>query len=649
MTVFRLKNLLKILLFVYSIAVFCFIALIKKPERYGDGFEYIYMTEAFLQHQTPNQMPDDVAIAQQTLKKQNPHIFIPPAELNFYEAHDHQYYSWHFWLYSLAVAPVQKILRLFNLNELKAYGLTNTFFYLLMLWIIYFNSPQKKKFLLIVLMAFSPLMPYITWTHAEVFSASLVTIALVFYFKENLPLSILCSALAACQNPPIGFLTVWFGMRYLYQTAKQYQTTQQFDLREFIITGLCGLPLIMSPLFYYVKFSVFSLIEREGFADFHLISLAKLFSYFFDLNQGAIVYSGLLLFIFIFCFIQNMYRRNFKNAALVVCVFLMAGLSLTAPNWNCGLSSVIRYFVWTYPLLVFYIVYNISCEAKNIFTWLLIANALGLSYLQRGLNGNVDYVHHTPIAQYILTHFPELYNPEKEIFIERTIHNERDHYYEDIYPVAFIDNQNHIRKIITDKNGWKKLPHSRIYEIADEKFYQKNLQKFTKSIDPIRYINVKKDEIVKIPTNLLITDKINFNAIDDDISGLSSRESWGRWSVGHKTEFRLTFKNADLTQHDIVVKFMVSPFLTSNHRQQKVVIRGNGNYLTTWNFAYEKQNNEQFLTIPRHILSPKNAVDLIFETDQPISPKEIGYNNDVRQLGIGFISAEILHNKENEQ
>ena len=488
----RFKFSLKHILIIYSIMLFAFFAFLKYPNRYGDGFEYIYMAESFIQHKTPELLDSDLQIAQSKLRIKNAYIPIAPPKNGYFETDKGEYYSCHFWLYPLIVSPIQQVIHFLSGNELKAFQITNLLFYLLMLWIIYFYSPKEKRRLLIILMAISPLVPYITWTHPEVFCASLVTIALVFYLKGNLAIAILTSALAANQNPPIGFLTIWCGIVYLHRVWTQYRKENVFDLRSFILTGFCGIPLMFSPLFYFIHFSAFNLIQKAGGTDIRLITFHKLFSYFFDLNQGAILFSGILLFVFIGCVLKNIIRKDFKYIEFVICTLLFAGLSLAAPNWNCSISCVIRYFVWTYPLLVFYVVYASSWSKKTLLVGLLVFNAFVLAVIHDGFSGEDNYMNHNTIAQYVLSNYPSLYNPEHEIFIERTLHREGP----STEPVVFLDKTNRIRKILTNKKGWQNLGSNGKYLIANQQFYQEKLRNFDQSDNTIEYIDILNDEII---------------------------------------------------------------------------------------------------------------------------------------------------------
>lgn len=623
-------------LIIWSVFVFGMFAFVMHPHKYGDGFEYIYMSESFIQHNTPDLQEQDYKISQEKLRQQNNFTVFPDQTSGYYLDKEGVLYSYHFWLYPLVVSPVQSVLKAFHGNELRAFGITNALFYIVMLWVIFYLAPQKNRYLLVGLMAFSPLIPYITWTHTEVFSATLVTMALVFYLRDNYKLAILLSGLASCQNPPIAVFSVWVGCKYLYKLYKQYKETQKFDLRDFIITGLCALPIVFSPIFYYIKFGTLNLIKHVGGSDFGLVSFNKFVSYFFDLNQGAILYTGILLFAFIYYAIKNLASKNFKHSEFIVFAAMFAILSSSTPNWNHGLSVFIRYFVWTYPLLAFYIAQQ---NLPRLIDVLLLINMFALFFINNWFVGNVRYTHHNLISRTFLNYFPSLYNPEHSIFIHRTTHTDQI-----VYPVIFTNDNYHVRKVLTNKSGWESLKNDENYIINDFDFYNSKLSKFKDK--EFKYINVYGDKIIKHPTLLEIRTKVMFNEVDKDISGLFHKESWGRWSDDKTVKFGLKFTSLSQKSESVKLKFSGRPFLNNKHKKQSMKVYANNNYITTWDFEFGKPKPELVISIPtKDIISNSSICDLRFEIENPKSPRQLGLNHDTRELGFGFESIEIENDK----
>lgn len=628
---------LKWFLVVWSVFVFCFMAFIIKPARYGDGFEYIYMSESFIQHNTPDLQENDFKIAQEKLTTQNKFTSFPDSHSGFFMAENGKYYSYHFWLYSLVVSPVQSVIKAFHGNELRAFGVTNALFYIAMLWVIFYLAPQKNRFLLTGLMAFSPLIPYITWTHTEIFSATLVAMALVFWLRKNYKLSLLLSSLASCQNPPIIIFTIWVGCTYLYGIYKQYRETKKFDLFDFAITGLCALPIIFSPLFYYINFGTFNLIKHVGGSDFGLISFHRFLSFFFDLNQGAVLYTGILLFVFIYYAIKNLVHKNFKCFELVIMCLGFVVLSMTTPNWNCGTSVFLRYFVWVYPLLAFYIVQNLNNDKHSCIKAILLINMLGLCFIHNWFKAGEDFLSHRQLSKIIMSYIPSVYNPEHQIFYCRVSHNCKTVK----WPVVFSKNDMQVRKVLTDKSGWEALKDNKEYTINDIAFYEQELSRF-KDNQP-KYVNVYGNKITKAVTILEIKNKISFNEIDKNISGLSVKEPWGRWSNAKTVRFGLKFLSLNKKSENILLKVNGRPFINKVRQKQSIKVYANNKYITTWEFKYGQPTQELMITIPtKDIINNLSTCDLRFEIYNPRSPQELGSGADSRKLAFGFETIEVV-------
>ena len=626
-------------------------AFINTPRINGDGHEYVYMTESFIQHGTPDLQQSDFDISNTKLKTKTGFLYVPKTYpyFHFYTGTD-GYYSWHFWLYPMFVAPVQQFVHVFHGDELRAFSITNALLYIAMLWVIFCFAPQKHKFLLLGLMAFSPLLPYISWTHTEIFSATLVTMALVFWLRKNFKPAILLSALASCQNPPVIVFTIWAVFAYLWDCYKKYCENKQIDIRDTVITGLCGLPALLSPLFYYTKFSTLNLIQHVGASDFGFISFHRFLSYFFDLNQGAIVYSGILLFMFMYYAIKNLIHKNFKNFELVIFVIFFALLSCTTVTWVLGMNIVTRYFVWTYPLLVFYIVYNIDTEKNVRLGYFLIATMFLLCCINNWFRGYGDLPNHNLLSRSILSHLPTIYNPEPEIFIYRTYKISPGKINTDTYPVIYVDNKGRATKILTDKQGWEKIKHDEYCTINDMEFYDKQLYNFVDN-NP-KYINVYGNKLSRCLIQLNIDKKLMFSEIDTYIPGLSAKDSsLGRWSDSNTVKFRLKFLSINTKSESVILKINGHPFVNERHKNLKMRIYLNGKYMQTWSFGYNLTRPEQIISIPvADILQNNLKSELRFEIENPMAPGDLKQSADHRKLGFSFESIEIIKdNKPRKQ
>ena len=630
------RHLPSTLLLLYSLFVFWHFAFVQSAELWGDALEYNYMAESLLRHLSPELRESDIASAQEKLAVQSGiHTAVNPRR-GFFESEGGRYYSFHFWLYPLFCLPAKAAIGALHGNELKAFGVTNALLYIAMLWTVFLASPRGKKVLLTGLMLFSPMVPYIAWPHPEVFSASLAAMALAFYLRGKLAPAALLSALASCQNPPIAFFTFCVACSALWDASRRWRETRTLPFARLALVAFCCLPVFFAPVFYYAHFSTFNLIHKVGAANFSLIGFHKFLSYFFDLNQGAVLYSGLLLFVFFFGLVRNLLRGRRQYLELAASVFVLAILSLPAPNWNCGLSVAIRYFSWTQPFVAVYVAYAVDFRKRKLWEILLLANAALLFFANNGFAGRVDYLEHTKLAAKVLTYCPYLYNPEPDIFCERITHTDG----RSRFPVAFVSRKGNVTKILADKAGWERIARDDHYFIRDPAFYSSQLAKFTRD-DSWRYINVLHGQIAWTVT-LKMQDKLSFASLSEEISGLARQTPEGRWTTQKRVAFGLLFDNLPPSASPLALHFGVEPLLAPNHPRQKVDISVNDRPVATWTFDLGQPVPDTTLRIPRGLLADGNRMILKFHVADSQSPAALGLGDDSRKLGICLKTIELL-------
>lgn len=231
------------------------------------------------------------------------------------------------------------------------------------------------------------------------------------------------------------------------------------------------------------------------------------------------------------------------------------------------------------------------------------------------------------------------------------IPKENIHTSDGYFPRSYTRNKKFHTKIMQSliKQNCSYFKDSVILVLANSPYVEK-ISRTMHKLDDVFYITgseLKECQqplnIDKAPENirLSIVQKINFFDIEEEISGLSEKESWGRWSEGKKTNFGLVFKNISEKESDIILNFEINPYINEKHRTLKVDVYCNDKYLTTWEFELG-ENTNTMLHIPREILKDNKVADLVFRIHNPKSPSKLGISEDKRKLGIGFISVEIL-------
>lgn len=590
------------------------------------------MVNAFVNHGTPDILPEDIDYTNTLFDKAIP---TPPASLiGFFTAPNGRMYSWHFWLYPLTVASVQKAMPFLGLDPCRSFVTTNALLYVVMLWVILLAYPNKgrEKYFLLLLSMFGPATAYISWPHTELFSAALFTMALVFYFRKNLFWAALFSAVAACQNNPIALFTAWCGIVYFIHTIKTYRAERTFCFRNLALMGLCGSPVLFSPIFYKLNFGVFNLIKASGTASFSYISAERMFGFWMDLSTGMVLSALLPVALFFYLIIRNLIKRVFRGFSLVVLTMLMLLVSCSTFDWYSGYAGSMRYSAWIFPLVIFYIAQHIDWKKSRsaVLLWLcVITTATQLAPTLLGMKRGHFQMNMLP--EMVLRHAPALYNPEKSIFMALGLKNMPSG-----TPVVFIDGQCNIRKILLTYDDVDTLKEK--FWVSPE--FDSHAKKLSKKPKKEQYVNMPKGMIACKGIPLLPEVLLKFSELDisENSTGFSSQEPGGRWTDAQTA--CIVFK-MPTTGRNYVFDFTLFPFLFGSHNKISVKVKANEASVATWIFEAGKNNPSTTIFIPAHLIAPNGTVKFEFKINKPQSPKALHLSADPRKLGLRFVSLSI--------
>lgn len=414
------------------------------PAIYGDGHEYLGITSSFYNHFSPDLRQEDIVL-REDIENRNEIYFSEAYDFaGYFESTSGKWYSYHFWVYSLLNLPAFTLLHIFDLNELRCFQITNSFLLLLSLWAIVLFSQLSnwKKFWFFMLAAFNPALFYIPWTHAEIFSYSFVLLSVVFALNCNSRAAVLMSSIASLQNPPIAvatlflILTGWRGKGYDYREL----------LTLLIISSVSAIPYI----FYYINYNTFSLITLCGASNISYISLNKIGSLFFDPNFGLLPYFPILIPFVIISTGIGFLKKEWKLPLLWGVLFLIALISSTQGNWNCGMMYLHRYAVYMIPIVILIAILSIEYFSPKSISTIFALSVILTAAITGAFLINYDagnYTNHNELSNYMLTMAPMAYNPPLDAFAERAIHGENN-YYEYLPIVYAYDGRP--RKILTD-------------------------------------------------------------------------------------------------------------------------------------------------------------------------------------------------------
>ena len=458
-----------------------YFAVILEPKNNGDGPEYYLQLWALSSHLSPDIRLSDVESLSNYLEEYKLPGFEEIILLDWkkqiefgnerggymlFRAPSGAYNSLHFWFYATICVPAKWALHMFGGNELKAFQLTNA----LLLGIgfaclLFVRSLAFELRIAAALLLYGIGTPYyLRWPHPEIFSTIACLLASAAFLEGRFTLATFACGLGATQNPSLALMIPVIFASQLDQWLKMSILVKARVAGKFFMAGsLSFLPFA----FYLVTFGTPSLIMREGHLDNSLIDFNRLYSLFFDLNQGMVVGAGWIMALSSLVLISRFFPNRADRRMMALCLrredWLLAGMLLMAigvlpqNNWNAGQAVYNRYAIWLCIPLMLWTVYQIS-EVKlgRLCLVLVIAAQLITVYLFGAFSRSDEeshYLRHKRIAIAVLHYAPWAYNPEPEIFMERTRGREVDDHHHERKPVVFIPyNQGRvIKKILVHK------------------------------------------------------------------------------------------------------------------------------------------------------------------------------------------------------
>ncbi len=170
----------------------------------------------------------------------------------------------------------------------------------------------------------------------------------------------------------------------------------------------------------------------------HNMSLQKLFEQFFDLNIGLFWYAPVLLLTGIILVSFHL-RRNIPLMVISLGFMTTAFFYQTNPAWHYGTAGFgpTRHILFFLPLLI-YIFTMYTKQTTRYFIVIalfVVTQAYILNFMGFVTPPLEKTLYHSPYATFVLDHFPALYNPTPEIFVDRTHHTDLSYPTTAIYQV----------------------------------------------------------------------------------------------------------------------------------------------------------------------------------------------------------------------
>jgi hypothetical protein len=425
----RSRHLFGTSLFAFLLLVFC----LTPPTKTGDYLEYGIMTIALASHGTPAITLPDVLEAER-LNPENDYLNFyklledgirkhgdNPATA-FYRAHDGSYHPIHFFAYSTLAAIPFKIFELTGIPPLKCYQFINlAFVFILGMTLRRFYGSSQKAVLALVLFFFCGGALYWNWTSPELVSAASLLTGLLLFFAGAPVRAAILVGFASMQNPPLVFFAGFAPiLKFLYKRGQgdSYKAAWKSSASVKDIASLAIVAILFAApiLFNLAKFGVPSQLAAVS-TDPAFITGNRLFSFFFDLNQGMIIGVPALFASMAWILLS----REGKAMRILACGAMVFSICMAVPalstgNWNAGSAGMMRYAFWAaMPLLFVCMLYARDKHVPHRWIALFLLIQLGANWMEQKYRP----IEFSPLARFVLTRFPSAYNPDFEIFSER--------------------------------------------------------------------------------------------------------------------------------------------------------------------------------------------------------------------------------------
>ena len=397
-----------------------------RPERVGDGGEYVAMTWQLSHLRAPSMTASELEHLHTHFRAMEPRM----TGFGDWSAHfpdlvrgGRQDFP-HFWAFPLAAAPFEIVARLLDLPDTYAFLALN----LVLATAAFVVVARRSSLWVSGLLFASPMLWWLDKAHGELFVFCLLALAVAL--RDDRPgLAAICFAAAAAHNMSLLFALAWF----VAWLAVRHGGRLLRPPTRWAVLGAAALAAV-HPLYYEVRLGVVDPQVLYHAARFDLPSVTKLLTPVVDPNLGLLVWwpaigvvavAGVVL-----AGAQRIRAGPDRTALLLGCisacmvVAALYGASTNNKPESGGTFSLSRYAVWIAPLLlpgVLVVARRVTTRGWSRVVTVLVACSLVLSLnvARPSLRENYWSIHTTFVANALFDHAPWSWNPVPESFIAR--------------------------------------------------------------------------------------------------------------------------------------------------------------------------------------------------------------------------------------
>lgn len=353
------------------------------------------------------------------------------------------YFSDRFWAYALLAAPFVAVGALFSASAAFGFACVNVTAVLLVnayLGRTFATSRERLQARLLFLACGTCF--YLGWADPAVPVAAAVLIATLAATRAELGIGMLAAGFAAALSPSAIVILVfvfawWLRLRLWPDTSISGPPTRPVFRTADAVGTAVGLGFSALPYWFFRAHFGVSHPSAQASLDPRLVDAGRFEAFFFDWNQGMVlgvpgVMFGLSIATYAALFgsarsERKELLRGLFFTDLMLTFFVMPALA--ARDFNTESSVLLRSaYVRAMPLLasMFALLPRLPVRFERPIVIACGAAQLAVIAWNGPTGAGSNHLRFTPLAEFALTHFPTLYDPDPEIFRERTLGREDD-------------------------------------------------------------------------------------------------------------------------------------------------------------------------------------------------------------------------------
>ena len=631
------------LIFIFSFLIIGLVFAFYYSNFIGEANSYIIATISLQQHGSLDIRLEDIETLENEMPNSNVANLVRDKFENsrYYEDVNGKQYPYYMGTYSLSVIPIKAIYTLCNFPYTHIYHVSNVLYYFLALLVVFTFIKLKRNsiFLLISLLVCSPTFLYISWASAEVFICSLIIVSLVFWTNKNHYIAALFASIAATLNIVVcGYVLIIVIDFIIFSCISvRKNTIMQTLIAAFkqlwynlLLFALCCLPSLLTPIwniYHYHK------ITYQIGAASTTLWFNRFLAYFVDLNFGFLPYFPIQLFFLLIIIIVGIINKNRHIIMSTLGFFLTVYLYAAIGHINCGMTAMSRYNAWSFPFIVFIIIYKyemlyIKSIVRHIATGIIIISIAITSTVVRDvwLLNRGNYTQFTPIARFILSNAPILYNPLPSTYASRTEHVDGGYGLVNSV-IPYFNDEGYLRKLYIPTNNSNTIIDDFSGSLDELQSLNESINKIINSNKDYLYINLPNSSIRKREPRYILGEVVSLAGMNSiyQSDGWSKPESWGTWTTGSTTCLKMSLDVED----NLLLHLNIRLLFNSNPVNVYV------NDIFAGRYRFKSGDNVVYISKE---LFPNNNLNIRFEFKDIKSPKDLGKSEDTRKLGIGVES-----------